>query len=166
MKKPLVVELVIVLLIAGALITIALPAFLTPENDAASSGSELPLVPILSGQRSAADDMEARSNLRNALAVEKAYFAVNRRYSADASPAGALAALDPHLFGTGVDPVTVTTGTGHQTVCLAQLSDSGIWFAIWDATWEGAVYYSGPVDPNLATCPDTQPSGSWSPDGF
>ena len=139
------IELMVVVLIIAILVAIAIPTFL--------------------GQRKNAQDSAAKSNLRNALATEKAYFSVNQVFSDDATVGGDLADIEPNLFGTGDDPVTVATGTGDATVCLTAESASGEWFAIWDGTTEGTVYYQGAAAPPAAECPaDAQPA--WATGGW
>ena len=145
------IELMVVVLIIAILVAIAIPTFL--------------------GQRKNAQDSAAKSNLRNALATEKAYFSVNQVFSSDATPGGELAQIEPNLFGTGADPVTVSTeAVGDTSVCLVQQSAGGDWFAVWDGTTAGTVYYNAAVDPGIGTCPVGQPStvspSFWSTSGF
>jgi type IV pilus assembly protein PilA len=145
------IELMVVVLIIAILVAIAIPTFL--------------------GQRKNAQDSAAKSNVRNALATEKAYFSVNQEFSDDIDE---LAAIEPNLFKTNgtdgaADPVTATVATVSGTdvaVCLVQQSDSGTYFAVWDGTTAGTTYYSSP-DTAPPTCAATQPSGtSWSPGGW
>ena len=140
------IELMVVVLIIAILVAIAIPTFL--------------------GQRKNAQDSAAKSNVRNALATEKAYFSVNQEFTATEAE---LAAIEPNLFGTGDDPVTVEIGTNGVSVCLTQLSDGGDYFSVWDGTTEGTVYRQNAVAPLAADCAkDTQPAAAngWSPGGW
>ena len=138
------IELMVVVLIIAILVAIAIPTFL--------------------GQRRNAQDSAAKSNVRNALATEKAYFSVNQAFTATTAD---LAAIEPNLFGTGSDPVTATIGTGGVSVCLVQQSDSGDYFAVWDGTTAGTMYYQSSTDPSLGTCPTAQPTASpWTSGGW
>ena len=144
------IELMVVVLIIAILVAIAIPTFL--------------------GQRRNAQDRAAQSNLRNALATEKAYFSAERAFSATVSE---LASIEPNLFmlnGTNAaaDPVTVSiNGTG-TSVCLKQQSDSGTWYGVWDGSTAGTTYYEhASTDPFTGACPDAQPSGAdWSTAGW
>ena len=138
------IELMVVVLIIAILVAIAIPTFL--------------------GQRRNAQDSAAKSNVRNALATEKAYFSVNQAFTATTAD---LAAIEPNLFGTGSDPVTATIGTGGVSVCLVQQSDSGDYFAVWDGTTAGTMYYQSSSDPTLGTCPTAQPTAApWTSGGW
>ncbi len=143
------IELMVVVLIIAILVAIAIPTFL--------------------GQRKNAQDSAAKSNVRNALATEKAYFSVNQVFTADAAVGGELAAIEPNLFGTGADPVSVVIGTGGVSVCLTQLSAGGDYFSVWDGSTSGTVYRVAATAPAVADCPsDTQPvaANGWSPAGW
>ncbi len=140
------IELMVVVLIIAILVAIAIPTFL--------------------GQRKNAQDSAAKSNVRNALATEKAYFSVNQVFTATTAD---LAAIEPNLFGTGADPVTAVIGTNGVSVCLTQLSAGGDFFSVWDGTTEGTVYRVAATAPAVADCPkDTQPvaANGWSPAGW
>jgi len=138
------IELMVVVLIIAILVAIAIPTFL--------------------GQRKNAQDSAAKSNVRNALATEKAYFSVNQVFTATTAD---LAAIEPNLFGTGADPVTATMGTGGVSICLVQQSDGGDYFAVWDGTTAGTMYYQSTTDPALGTCPTAQPSAApWTSGGW
>jgi type IV pilus assembly protein PilA len=140
------IELMVVVLIIAILVAIAIPTFL--------------------GQRKNAQDSAAKSNVRNALATEKAYFSVNQAFTATAAD---LAAIEPNLFGTGADPVSVAIGTGGVSVCLTQQSDGGDYFSVWDGTTAGTVYRQAATAPAVADCPsDTQPAAAngWTPGGW
>ncbi|MGI9610052.1 MAG: prepilin-type N-terminal cleavage/methylation domain-containing protein [Acidimicrobiia bacterium] len=140
------IELMVVVLIIAILVAIAIPTFL--------------------GQRKNAQDSAAKSNVRNALATEKAYFSVNQAFTATAAD---LAAIEPNLFGTGADPVTVVIGTAGVSVCLTQQSDGGDYFSVWDGTTAGTVYRQAATAPAVADCPsDAQPAAAngWSPGGW
>jgi len=140
------IELMVVVLIIAILVAIAIPTFL--------------------GQRKNAQDSAAKSNVRNALATEKAYFSVNQVFTATTAD---LAAIEPNLFGTGADPVSVVVGTGGVSVCLTQQSAGGDYFSVWDGTTAGTVYRVNAAAPAVADCPkDTQPvaANGWSPAGW
>ncbi len=140
------IELMVVVLIIAILVAIAIPTFL--------------------GQRKNAQDSAAKSNVRNALATEKAYFSVNQVFTATTAD---LAAIEPNLFGTGADPVAVVIGTGGVSVCLTQQSAGGDYFSVWDGTTEGTVYRVAATAPVVADCPsNTQPvaANGWSPAGW
>ena len=140
------IELMVVVLIIAILVAIAIPTFL--------------------GQRKNAQDSAAKSNVRNALATEKAYFSVNQVFTATTAD---LAAIEPNLFGTGADPVSVVIGTGGVSVCLTQQSAGGDYFSVWDGTTAGTVYRWAATAPAVADCPkDTQPvaANGWSPAGW
>ncbi len=140
------IELMVVVLIIAILVAIAIPTFL--------------------GQRKNAQDSAAKSNVRNALATEKAYFSVNQVFTATTAD---LAAIEPNLFGTGADPVSVVIGTGGVSVCLTQQSAGGDYFSVWDGTTAGTVYRVNAAAPAVADCPkDTQPvaANGWSPAGW
>ncbi|NNC91810.1 MAG: prepilin-type N-terminal cleavage/methylation domain-containing protein [Acidimicrobiia bacterium] len=141
------IELMVVVLIIAILVAIAIPTFL--------------------GQRKNAQDSAAKSNVRNALATEKAYFSVNQAFTADVDE---LAAIEPNLFKTNGtdasdDPVSAIVATDASSVCLQQTSDSGVHFAVWDGTTAGTTYYQGATV--LTACSATQPSGTgWSTGGW
>ena len=141
------IELMVVVLIIAILVAIAIPTFL--------------------GQRKNAQDSAAKSNVRNALATEKAYFSVNNQvFTATTAD---LAAIEPNLFGTGADPVAVVIGTGGVSVCLTQQSAGGDYFSVWDGTTAGTVYRVAATAPAALDCPkDTQPvaANGWSPAGW
>ncbi len=138
------IELMVVVLIIAILVAIAIPTFL--------------------GQRKNAQDSAAKSNVRNALATEKAYFSVNQVFTATTAD---LAAIEPNLFGTGADPVSVVIGGAGVSVCLTQQSAGGDFFSVWDGTTEGTVYRVDAAVPPAADCPsDTQPGAGWSPAGW
>lgn len=142
------IELMVVVLIIAILVAIAIPTFL--------------------GQRKNAQDSAAKSNVRNALATEKAYFSVNQAFTATLAD---LAAIEPNLFMTNgtdgaADPVTPTVTTNGVSVCLVQQSDSGTYFAVWDGTNFGTTYYQH-ATAAPAACSDTQPSAAgWSTAGW
>lgn len=144
------IELMVVVLIIAILVAIAIPTFL--------------------GQRRNAQDRAAQSNLRNALATEKAYFSAERAFTADVDE---LSAIEPNLFklnGTNAaaDPVTVTINAAGTALCMKQQSDSGAWFGVWDGSTSGTTYYEhASTDPFTGACPDAQPSGAdWSTAGW
>jgi len=140
------IELMVVVLIIAILVAIAIPTFL--------------------GQRKNAQDSAAKSNVRNALVTEKAYFSVNQVFT---ETTALLAAIEPNLFGTAADPVSVVIGTAGVSVCLTQQSAGGDYFSVWDGTTAGTVYRVAATAPAVADCPkDTQPvaANGWSPAGW
>lgn len=140
------IELMVVVLIIAILVAIAIPTFL--------------------GQRKNAQDSAAKSNVRNALATEKAYFSVNQVFTATTAE---LAAIEPNLFGTGADPVSVVIDGAGLSVCLTQMSAGGDYFSVWDGSTAGTVYRVAATAPVAADCPSvTQPvaANGWSPAGW
>lgn len=116
------IELMVVVLIIAILIAIAVPTFL--------------------GARTRAQDVSAKSDLRNALTTEKTSYTDNQQYTATAAT---LAAIEPALkWGTAL---TVTVGTAVATddvVCMSEASASGTIFSLTDIA-DGAnagTYYS------------------------
>ena len=112
----------VVVLIIAILIAIAVPTFL--------------------GARTRAQDVSAKSDLRNALTTEKTSYTDNQQYTATAAT---LAAIEPALkWGTAL---TVTVGTAVATddvVCMSEASASGTIFSLTDIA-DGAnagTYYS------------------------
>jgi type IV pilus assembly protein PilA len=100
----------VVVLIIAILIAIAVPTFL--------------------GARTRAQDVSAKSDLRNALTTEKTSYTDNQQYTATTAT---LAAIEPSLkWGT---TLTVTVGTAVATddvVCLSETSKSGSVFSLAD----------------------------------
>ncbi len=145
------IELMVVVLIIAILVAIAIPTFL--------------------GQRKNAQDSAAKSDLRNGLATEKAYYSVNQVFSADDAPGGELADIEPNLFGlpAGDEKIdTVLVAAADDAVCLATASDSGTWFAIWDGANSGTQYGTHTADPFAGACVNTGPPalGTWSTAGW
>ncbi len=148
------IELMIVVLIVAILVAIALPTFL--------------------GQRKQAEDSAAKSNLRNALTTEKAFYA-------GGSPAvftddlDLLSAIEPSVFNvTGVspavntfDPIVVTIDTGGQTVCIVAVTPRGEYVAIWENSGGGTQFGRHSTNP-FGTCSATGPPGvgTWSLSGW
>ena len=114
------IELMIVVLIVAILVAIAIPTFL--------------------GQRKEAEDSAAKSNLRNALATEKAYYAGGAGAFTD--DLDTLSSIEPSLFNvTGAspavntfDPVVVTVDGAAATVCIVAATPRGEYLAIWEVT--------------------------------
>jgi type IV pilus assembly protein PilA len=106
------IELMVVVLIIAILIAIAVPTFL--------------------GARSRAQDVSAKSDLRNALTTEKTSYTDNQQYTATAAT---LAAIEPALkWGTALT-VTVgsaVTGVTGDVVCMSEASKSGTVFSLTD----------------------------------
>ena len=147
------IELMIVVLIVAILVAIAIPTFL--------------------GQRKGAEDSAAKSNLRNALATEKAYYAGGAGvFTADLDT---LSAIEPSLFNvTGAspavntfDPVVVTVdGTG-ATVCIVASTPRGEYMAIWQNDQSGTQFGRHTTNP-FSSCSASGPPGvgTWSGSGW
>ena len=106
-------------------------------------------------------DRAAQSNLRNSLATEKAYFSVYEAFTDDVVT---LSLIEPNLFDTGDDPVTVSLSP-RGNVCLEASSDSGSYWGIWNGISAGT-RYGVDTEPMFAGgCPDSiesHPFGEWS----
>lgn len=147
------IELMIVVLIVAILIAIAIPTFL--------------------GQRKEAEDAAAKSNLRNALATEKAYYAGGAgTFTTDLD---LLSSIEPSLFNvTGAspavntfDPVVVTTDGPGTTVCIVAVTPGGEYLAIWESETAGTRFGRHTTNP-FATCSAAGPPavGVWSANGW
>ena len=147
------IELMIVVLIVAILVAIAIPTFL--------------------GQRKEAEDAAAKSNLRNALATEKAYYAGGASVFTD--DLDTLSAIEPSLFNvTGAspavntfDPVVVTIdGTG-ATVCIVAVTPRGEYLGIWQNDRSGTQFGRHSSNP-FSTCSAGGPPGvgTWSGSGW
>lgn len=146
------IELMIVVLIVAILIAVAIPTFL--------------------GQRKGAEDAAAKSNLRNALTTEKAYYAGAEVFTADLD---LLSAIEPSLFNvTGLspaantfDPVVVSTDGVAGTVCIVAVTPRGDFLAVWEDAKAGATQYGFHTSNPLPSCPSTPPTvGTWSTGGW
>ncbi|MGI9610051.1 MAG: prepilin-type N-terminal cleavage/methylation domain-containing protein [Acidimicrobiia bacterium] len=142
------VELMIVVLIIAILIAIAIPTFL--------------------GQKSSAEDSAAKSDLRNALTTEKAYFAGAEAFTADLD---LLSDLEPSLFNvTGAspavntfDPIVVTIDATAQAVCLVAVTPRGEYLAIWEEAGSGTQFGRHSTNPFGACSPAGPPAaGTWT----
>lgn len=143
------IELMIVVLIVAVLVAIAIPTFL--------------------GQRKEAEDSAAKSNLRNALATEKAYYAGGASVFTD--DLDILHGIEPSLFNVTdaspavntFDPVVVTIdGTGN-TVCIVAATPRGEYLAIWQNDQSGTQFGRHSTNP-FSTCSAAGPPGvgTWS----
>jgi hypothetical protein len=124
-----------------------------------------PLCELLQFYLVGIDDSQAKSNLRNALATSKAYFSVHQAFTDDV---GQLAAVEPNLFGTGDDPVTVSLSP-KGSVCLGALSNGGSYWGVWDSATVGTQYGWGNAPLFATGCPDKieeHGSGVWSTAGW
>lgn len=143
------IELMIVVLIVAILIAIAIPTFL--------------------GQRKEAEDSAAKSNLRNALTTEKAFYAGGA--SAYTDDLDLLSAIEPSLFNvTGAspavntfDPVVVTIDATGQAVCIVAQTPRGEFLAIWEGQTAGTQYGRHSSNP-FSGCSLTGPPavGTWT----
>jgi type IV pilus assembly protein PilA len=147
------VELMIVVLIVAILIAIAIPTFL--------------------GQRKEAEDAAAKSNLRNALTTEKAFYAGGASIFTD--DLDLLSAIEPSLFNvTGAspavntfDPVAVTIDATGQTVCIVARTPRGEFMAIWENSGGGTEYGRHSTNPFGSCSPSGPPAvGTWSASGW
>jgi type IV pilus assembly protein PilA len=147
------IELMIVVLIVAILIAIAIPTFL--------------------GQRKEAEDSAAKSNLRNALTTEKAFYAGGGGAFTD--DLDLLAAIEPSLFNvTGAspavntfDPLVVTIDPTGQTVCLVAVTPRGEYLAIWENTGGGTEYGRHSNNPFTTCSASGSPGvGTWSTAGW
>jgi type IV pilus assembly protein PilA len=147
------VELMIVVLIIAVLVAVAIPTFL--------------------GQRKEAEDSAAKSNLRNALATEKAYYAGGANVFTD--DLDVLNSIEPSLFNvTGAspavntfDPIVVTTDATGATVCLVAVTPRGEYMAIWQNDQSGTQFGRHTTNP-FASCDASGPPavGVWSASGW
>ena len=143
------IELMIVVLIVAILVAIAIPTFL--------------------GQRKEAEDSAAKSNLRNALATEKAYYGGGAGvFTADLD---VLSSIEPSLFNVTsaspavntFDPVVVTVdGTG-STVCIVAATPRAEYLAIWQNDQSGTQFGRHSTNP-FSSCSASGPPGvgTWS----
>lgn len=142
----------IVVLIVAILIAVAIPTFL--------------------GQRKEAADAAAKSNIRNALTTEKAYYAGAEVFTDDLD---LLSPIEPSLFNvTGAspavntfDPVVVSIDATAQAICIVAVTPRGDFVAVWENAGTGATQYGFHTSNPLVTCPSTAPTvGSWSTGGW
>ncbi|MGO9875458.1 MAG: prepilin-type N-terminal cleavage/methylation domain-containing protein [Acidimicrobiia bacterium] len=104
------IELMVVVLIIAILIAIAVPTFL--------------------GARTRAQDVSAKSDLRNALTTEKTSYTDNQQYTATTAT---LQAIEPALkWGTALTVTVGTTVATDDIVCLSETSKSGSVFSLAD----------------------------------
>jgi type IV pilus assembly protein PilA len=150
------IELMIVVLIVAILIAIAIPTFL--------------------GQRKEAEDSAARSNLRNALTTEKAFYAGGAGgaglFTADLD---LLSAIEPSLFNVTAaspavntfDPIVVSIDPTAQAVCIVALTPRGEYLAIWEGSSGGTQFGRASTNP-FSTCSAGGPPGvgTWSASGW
>jgi type IV pilus assembly protein PilA len=147
------IELMIVVLIVAILIAIAIPTFL--------------------GQRKEAEDSAAKSNLRNALTTEKAFYASGAEVFTD--DLDLLSAIEPSLFNVSAaspavntfDPVKVSIDPSAQTVCIVALTSRGDFMAIWENANGGTQFGRHSSNP-FVTCSASGPPavGTWSQSGW
>ena len=146
------IELMIVVLIVAILVAIAIPTFL--------------------GQRKGAEDAAAKSNLRNALTTEKAYYAGAEVFTADLD---ILSTIEPSIFNvTGAnpaintfDPVVVSIDGAGGTVCIVAVTPRGDFVAVWENGGVGATQYGFHTSNPFASCTSTVPTvGTWSIGGW
>lgn len=147
------VELMIVVLIVAILVAIAIPTFL--------------------GQRKEAEDSAAKSNLRNALTTEKAFYAGGAElFTTDLD---LLSAIEPSLFNvTGAspavntfDPVVVTADALLQTVCIVAVTPRGVYLAIWENESAGTQFGRHSTNPFTSCSAGGPPAaGTWTTNGW
>jgi len=143
------IELMIVVLIVAILVAIAIPTFL--------------------GQRKEAEDSAAKSNLRNALTTEKAFYAGGGETFTD--DLDLLSPIEPSLFNvTGAspavntfDPVVVTVEPLGTAVCIVAQTPRGDYLAIWEGESAGTQYGHHTTNPFTSCSPSGPPTvGTWS----
>ncbi len=143
------IELMIVVLIVAILVAIAIPTFL--------------------GQRKEAEDSAAKSNLRNALTTEKAFYAGGAQtFTTDLD---LLQAIEPSLFNvTGAspavntfDPVVLSMDGAGETICIVALTPRGEYMAIWENHAAGTQFGRHSTNP-FSTCSASGPpaAGTWT----
>jgi type IV pilus assembly protein PilA len=137
------IELMVVVLIIAILIAIAIPTFL--------------------GARARAQDRAAQSDLRNALAAEKTYFADKQAYTQVQAD---LTAIEPTLaFDTNADQAPTARSVAYtasgDTVTMATKSASGTCFYVQDSATSGTAYLK-----NTGCEQPSAPTGSFTSTGW
>jgi type IV pilus assembly protein PilA len=122
------IELMIVVMIIGVLVTIALPTFL--------------------GARTRAYDSAAQSDIRNAFVAEKAYYSDNLTYTTDPATMTAIEAAITYLDGD--TPLVTDVAYLHldpipNTIYVSALSKSGTCFYLREVDGGGGRYASDPA---------------------
>jgi type IV pilus assembly protein PilA len=120
-----IIELMIVVLIIGVLVTIALPTFL--------------------GTRIRAYDAAAQSDIRNAFAAEKAYYSDNATYTTDPATMTAIEAAITYLDGDTplvTDVVYLDLDAIPKTIYVSALSESGTCYYLRETNGGGAGFAS------------------------
>ncbi len=147
------VELATVVLIVGILVAIAVPVYLTAQSKA--------------------QDRAVESTLRNALSASHEYLLNSSSGfpGSTSSTASALSSLESSIvFATSISQVenhVDVVNTSNGGVCLATLSPSGHYFAIFYSTSSttfygpGSTAYSPTSPPDCATMSPTQQSAGW-----
>jgi type IV pilus assembly protein PilA len=121
------VELMVVVLIIGVLVTIALPTFM--------------------GARTRAEDRAAESSVRNALTAGRVVFSDQENYGTASLPAlaaveGSLQWVDENTPSS--DPTTISRNTAGGVLTLASFSRSGTCFFLRDVPPQTTTYGSMP----------------------
>jgi type IV pilus assembly protein PilA len=122
------IELMVVVLIIGVLITIALPTFL--------------------GTRIRAYDAAAHSDIRNAFAAEKAYYSDNVTYTTNPATMTAIEAAITYVAGDTplvTDVVYLDLDPIPNTIYVSALSESGTCFYLREINGGGAGFASDPA---------------------
>jgi len=122
------IELMVVVMIIGVLVTIALPTFL--------------------GTRTRAYDAAARSDIRNAFAAEKAFYSDNVTYTTDPATMTAIEAAITYLPGDTplvTDVVYLDLDPIPNTIYVSALSESGTCLYLREIDGAGAGFASDPA---------------------
>jgi type IV pilus assembly protein PilA len=123
-----IIELMVVVMIIGVLVTIALPTFL--------------------GTLTRAYDAAAQSDVRNAFAAEKAYYSDNVTYTTDPATMTAIEAAITYLAGDTplvTDVVYLDLDPIPNTIYVSALSESGTCFYLRETNGGGARFASDPA---------------------
>jgi type IV pilus assembly protein PilA len=122
------IELMIVVLIIGVLVTVALPTFL--------------------GTRTRAYDRAAQADVRNAFAAEKAYYTDNLTYTTNPATMTAIEAAISYLAGD----TPLTTGVVYldwdplpNTVYISAMSESGTCWYLREIDGGGSQFATDPA---------------------
>ena len=122
------IELMVVVMIIGVLVTIALPTFL--------------------GTRTRAYDAAAHSDIRNAFAAEKAYYSDNATYTTDPATMTSIEAAITYLGGDtpiATDVVYLDLDPISKTIYVSALSESGTCYYLRETNGGGAGFASDPA---------------------
>jgi type IV pilus assembly protein PilA len=122
------VELMVVVMIIGVLVTIGLPTFL--------------------GTRTRAYDAAAHSDIRNAFAAEKAFYSDNATYTTDPATMTSIEAAITYVDGDTplvTDLVYLDLDPIPKTIYVSALSKSGVCYYLRETNGGGAGFASDPA---------------------